>query len=256
MGGRKFRLGRVRKNAERKKTLELVVSVPRDVLEVQVCHGLKLSLWSEDCSSEPIAQCCQLTISLPISAYADRPINSLESLVTRLSSMRSVSLPWVITSNVPLILCMMATIDGQSYIDVCLTIDVALQWTVTVRQKKLHSCNNTSLFHLPRSIKAIEDVSCLMRFFGSVKICVGNPDVSLIDQWKKSLHCSSGGTVGFLDTNHPLGKCTLRHKQCQMVISSYGRNTRCSECSAYRLTLLILRSRARSHSSKHINYTA
>ena len=45
--GRKFKLGRAMKNTERKKrnASNLVVSVPRNYLHIQVCPKLSLSAW-------------------------------------------------------------------------------------------------------------------------------------------------------------------------------------------------------------------
>ena len=72
MGGRKLKLGRALKNAERnkQKSLNLVVSIPRKLLHIQVCPVLKLSLCSEvktihwsvpwstsDCVTAPICLC-------------------------------------------------------------------------------------------------------------------------------------------------------------------------------------------------------
>ena len=79
MGGRKLKLGRALKNAERnkQKSLNLVVSIPRKLLHIQVCPVLKLSLCSEvktihwsvpwstcDCVTAPICLCkwsCQFS---------------------------------------------------------------------------------------------------------------------------------------------------------------------------------------------------
>ena len=85
--------------------------------------------------------------------------------------------------------------DQQPILEVSLTIDATLQWTATVLHKILNPTTNIPLFHLPHSIKAAEDVYSLLRFFSEVKVCVGNPDAGLIEQWKKrssSLHHSGG----------------------------------------------------------------
>ena len=68
-GGRKFKLGRAMKNAERKKwkPLNLVVSIPRNLLHIHVCPELNLSL----CAEEPSVDDPHLTVSLPLSAFVN-----------------------------------------------------------------------------------------------------------------------------------------------------------------------------------------
>ena len=133
-----------------------------------MCPELNVSLCSED-YPKPSIDDPHLTVSLPLSAYVNGPVRSLELLTSRMS-MLSVSLPWVITSHLPLILCKIEAVnDQQPTIEVSLTIDATLQWTATVAQKKLYPFTSTSLFHLPHPIKVAEDAYCLLRFFSAVK---------------------------------------------------------------------------------------
>ncbi|KAL5470914.1 hypothetical protein EMCRGX_G028971 [Ephydatia muelleri] len=104
---------------------------------------------------------------------------------------------------------------------------------------------------------AAEDVYSLLRFFSEVKVCVGNPDAGLIEQWKKrsfSLHYSGGYIVAFLDTSDPHGRCTIRHNKCHIVLSNDSRTNSvfCMLC-LYRLKLLVQRSRP-PQSSERKNY--
>ena len=285
MGGSKFQLGRVRKYADqqKRKPVTLMVSIPRSHVSVQastglymspcVCPQLSLSL----CSEEQPADDPHLTVSLPLSTFVNSHVRSLQQLTSRVSTL-TVSLPWVITSHLPLILCRIeVSSDQQPILEVSLTIDATLQWTATVLHKILNPTTSIPLFHLPHSIKAAEDVHCLLRFFSDVKVCVGNPDAGLIEQWKKrscSLHYSCGkgllhwlfisafinetcitigNTVAFLDTSDPHGRCTIRHNKCHIVLSNNSRTIRCSACSAYRLKLLVQRSRP-PQSSERKNY--
>ena len=196
MGGRKFHLGRPIKNAEIKKrnASTLVVSIPRSILQIHVCPQLSLSLCSEEQPGKP-ADDQHLTVSLPRSAFVNSRVTSLQQLTSRVS-MLTVSFPWVITSYLPLILCRIEVSgDHQPILEVSLTIDATLQWTATVLHNILYPTTSVPLFSLPHSIKAPEDVYCLLRFFSQLKVCVGNPDAGLIEQWKKrssSLHYSSG----------------------------------------------------------------
>lgn len=156
-----------------------MVSIPRNLLNVQVCPKLKLSLCSEDYHPKPsINQYYNPPhiCDIPIPANINGPVSSLQSLTSCLS-MLSLSLPWVITSLISLILCKIETLNDQHpTIAVSLTIEAKLQWTATVAMK-IYPCTCTSLFHLPHPIQAVEDIYCVMRFFSTAKVCgVGNPD--------------------------------------------------------------------------------
>ena len=90
MGGRKFKLGRAMKNTERKKrnASNLVVSIPRYYLHIQVCPELSLSL----CSEEQPADDPHLTVSLPLSAFVNSHVRSLQQLTSRVSTIYFVLL--------------------------------------------------------------------------------------------------------------------------------------------------------------------
>ena len=177
MGGSKFRHGRVRKytDQQKRKPVTLMVSIPRSLVSVQastglymspgVCPQLSLSL----CSEEQPADDPNLTVSLPLSTFVNSHVRSLQQLTSRVSTL-TVSLPWVITSHLPLILCRIeVSSDQQPILEVSLTIDATLQWTATVLHKILNPTTSIPLFHLPHSIKAAEDVYSLLRFFSEVK---------------------------------------------------------------------------------------
>ena len=109
MGGR-HKLGCATKNAERKKrkSSNLVVSIPLNLLHIQACPERNLSLCAPD-YPKPSDDDSYLTVSLPLSAYVNGSVRSLEiHVLTSRVFMLSVSLPWVITSHihvhVPLIL--------------------------------------------------------------------------------------------------------------------------------------------------------
>ncbi|KAL5491299.1 hypothetical protein EMCRGX_G016561 [Ephydatia muelleri] len=177
MGGSKFRLGRVRKytDQQKRKPVTLMVSIPRSLVSVQastglymspgVCPQLSLSL----CSEEQPADDPNLTVSLPLSTFVNSHVRSLQQLTSRVSTL-TVSLPWVITSHLQLILCRIEfSSDQQPILEVSLTVDATLQWTATVLHKILNPTTSIPLFHLPHSIKAAEDVYSLLRFFSEVK---------------------------------------------------------------------------------------
>ena len=88
------------------------------------------------CSEEQPADDPHLTVSLPLSTFVNSHVRSLQQLTSRVSTL-TVSLPWVITSHLPLILCRIeVSSDQQPILEVSLTIDATLQWTATVLHKR------------------------------------------------------------------------------------------------------------------------
>ena len=181
MGGRKFKLGRVRKDAKRKRHRPSIWWFPflaicctfRFVQNLNSLCALRNITQNHPSISTIIHP---ISVTLPIPANINGPVSSLQSLTSCLS-MLSLSLPWVITSHISLILCKIETLNDQHpTIAVSLTIEAKLQWTATVAMK-IYPCTCTSLFHLPHPIQAVEDIYCVMRFFSTAKVCgVGNPD--------------------------------------------------------------------------------
>ena len=133
MGGSKFRLGRVRKYTDQQKRKPVTLIIPRSLVSVQastghymspgVCPQLSLSL----CSQEQPADDPHLTVLLPLSTFVNSHVRSLQQLTSRVSTL-TVSLPWVITSHLPLILCRIeVSSDQQPILEVSLTIDATFQ---------------------------------------------------------------------------------------------------------------------------------
>ena len=66
MGGRKFKLGRIQKNAERQNPTALTVSIPRDAVSVQVSPGLSLS-----CCTPFLSNALQHSDQIDIDSYTN-----------------------------------------------------------------------------------------------------------------------------------------------------------------------------------------
>ena len=61
--------------------------------------------------------------------------------------------------------------------------------------KRINPGLSSLFFNLPLIVKNVEDVLKVVQFFGSVKLCTGNPDTDLVNMWKKkcsSLHSFTG----------------------------------------------------------------
>ena len=67
-----------------------------------------------------------------------------------------------------------------------MTFNEQLQWAAMIAWKRI----NPGLSNLPLIVKNVEDVLKVVQFFGSVKLCIGNPDTDLVNMWKKNVpHC-------------------------------------------------------------------
>ena len=115
------------------KPVTLMVSIPRSLVTVQASTGLYISPCVGPlslCSEEQPADDPHLTVSLPLSTFVNSHVRSLQQLTSRVSTL-TVSLPWVITSHLPLIMCRIeVSSDQQPILEVSLTIDATLQWTI------------------------------------------------------------------------------------------------------------------------------
>ena len=90
MGGKKFKLGRIMKNAERQKPTALTVSILRDAVSVQLSPGLSLScctpflskaLQPSDQIDNPVSELnVSLNVYLPISVYVNGCVTSINML--------------------------------------------------------------------------------------------------------------------------------------------------------------------------------
>ena len=106
------------KDQQKRKPVTLMVSIPRSLVSVQASTGLYMSpgvfpqLSLSLCSEEQPADDPHLTVSLPLSTFVNSHVRSLQQLTSRVSTL-TVSLPWVITSHLPLILCRIEVSSDQ-----------------------------------------------------------------------------------------------------------------------------------------------
>ena len=194
MGGRKFRLERHRKNEELKRRREeemmrrkedmeqneepmsLVLSISRDVVLVAPPH---------------------LTVLLPLTAYRDGTVQSLELLCERLSA----SLPptWTVACTEPLALCRLRVQLGgeKPHVDVgtSIIINTDLGWTLSVVNRQLTPSSCPLLTAFPPQLDSVSSVCTLLSLLDSVKLCTGSPEpkfLELCHHRALTLHGSAG----------------------------------------------------------------
>ena len=182
MGGSKFRLGRVRKytDQQKRKPVTLMVSIPRSLVSVQASTGLYLSPCPirdtySDCSDTPPSESSPLTVSFPLAQFMKCSVPSLTSLSHRLSLL---PLPpqWVMLCSVPLTLSKVdVLVDDNPGVTVSLTFNEQLQWAAMIAWKRINPGLSSLFVNLPLIVKNVEDVLKVVQFFGSVKLCIGNP---------------------------------------------------------------------------------
>lgn len=239
MGGRKFRLGRHRKNEELKRRerkekelettpLVLTVSIPRQSLVVP-----------------------SLTVSLPLTSYLDSHVTALVDLHSRLSQHRLPS-SWTLTSRSPLTLCKLRVqlAEQGSCVDVIavITIKSDFEWTLSFMNHQLTPTMCPVLSQVPSKIASISSVHSMISLLESVKVCTGNTETRFIELWQHrslTLHgslgkyCSqsigacayddmslvSGPLSGQLDDISARGVSILRHTDCQSLLPDASRAT-------------------------------
>ena len=177
-----------------------MVSIPCCNLAVQVSTGLSLVQCSPQtmssqlhCDSDAVSD---LKVSLPVSSFLKGSVTAITLLAHRLSM---ISLPpqWVVACDAPLTLSNVSVIDdGHPSV----TVDLSVSFKDDFQWVTLIGSNTCTLYprfvsHLPQYIHSVEDVLAVLHLFGSVKMCVGNPDTCLVETRKKnctSLHNGSG----------------------------------------------------------------
>ena len=115
------------------------------------------------------------SVSAAYAKFMKCSVPSLTSLSHRLSLL---PLPpqWVMLCSVPLTLSKVdVLVDGNPGVTVSLTFNEQLQWAAMIARKRIHPGLSSLFFNLPLIVKNVEDVLKVVQFFGSVKLCIGNP---------------------------------------------------------------------------------
>ena len=174
MGGRKFRLGRQRKNAGLKKRKETKKR-------------------RQEKERKPLEQ-NSLLVSLSLVYFFNCPVTSLEFLCSRLS--HTVPPMWTIACTAPLVLCKLRVHPTpHTIISVSITINTDFKWTLSVYNQTLTASSCPLLVGLPLQLRSVNDVCHMITLVESGRLCVGNPGEKFAELWhyrSLTLHGSSG----------------------------------------------------------------
>ena len=196
MGRRKFRLSVHRKNEERKRDLKklemlkqtikdpsLTVSIPRNLITIS-----------------------SFKISFPVAVYRDGSISSVDQLYSRLTSF-PLPKSWIFASSKPLVLSKVRVNPRTTQADVLftLTIDDQLKWSLFLHNVSVDLNRCPLLRAVPHALNSASFVHKVLNFVDTSKMCTGNSEQRLLDQWQRrslTLHGSYGEmhTMWYINT--------------------------------------------------------
>ncbi|KAL5469038.1 hypothetical protein EMCRGX_G030227 [Ephydatia muelleri] len=255
MGKRKFRLEQHRKNEERVQR-SLIVSVPREMVDISVSSSLTITL--------PSPSACP--VSIPLAVISECVVPSLERLTCNLSLLNPFP-AWTVVSRYPSLVLLKFQIHGSGIsvnvnrtINYCVSIHQELNWSFSLQNRTVHSDVCSMLRFLPTIINSIGKLKYVLDKLDGAYLCGGNPDRHLLQQWHynaSTLHGLSGKSA-VLDDSLFLDFPTIRHKQCEMLLQGdiAGHPVRCSVCSSYRRSTLLPQTRCMANhaESNRVNY--
>ncbi|KAL5471612.1 hypothetical protein EMCRGX_G029743 [Ephydatia muelleri] len=272
MGKRKFRLEQHRKNEERVQR-SLIVSVPREMVDISVSSSLTITL--------PSPSACP--VSIPLAVISECVVPSLERLTCNLSLLNPFP-AWTVVSRYPSLVLLKFQIHGSGIsvnvnrtINYCVSIHQELNWSFSLQNRTVHSDVCSMLRFLPTIINSIGKLKYVLDKLDGAYLCGGNPDRHLLQQWHYnastlhglsgkycvlyvlSSHCVHlGNRSAVLDDSLFLDFPTIRHKQCEMLLQGdiAGHPVRCSVCSSYRRSTLLPQTRCMANhaESNRVNY--
>lgn len=123
-------------------------------------------------------------VSMPISVYFDRPVDSCTTLCSRMSSF---PLPpgWIVhNSSPPLTICKLQTTGNHptrvgSIITLSVGEDMKCEWTFIHHKLDARNCKVFS--ELPATISTTTSIGDVLSLVDTCTQCVGNPDTNLVD---------------------------------------------------------------------------
>ena len=245
MGKRKFRLKYI-KNYKREKYVgkKLVVSIP--------LSSLPSSMSSSFVSSQ------SMIVQIPIYNYTLLPVHSAAQLHLRLTRSRSIPDEWA--SSLLVSECHSSVFPlssnltcSSSSVTITVIIRKDLTWLLFLNDRcvHLHSCKLLQPFRASQ-LNSVELILKVLSLLQGCKICIGNPDEKFIAIQQrrngtfssnksgniivnnciciKILFCIIGtDIVAYFDAS--LTTPTIRHTDCEMLLSYLGR---CCFCDDYR----------------------
>lgn len=138
-----------------------------------------------------------LVISLPLSSYTDVPVDSIETLYTRVTSF---PLPptWIINNaaKTPISICKLRISSGiRADILITLTINAEKDWVISFIHHNINPDNCSLLNKLPSTLSSVDSIISTLSLIDSSKVCLGNSDPSFLTSWQHrslTLHNASG----------------------------------------------------------------
>ena len=190
MGKRRLRFYAIKNEDEKKKRkLSLVVSIRRD--PIHVCGRTVSSV--NRVESVPDPEESPLPVSLPI-AYLLRYFYALEAnsscqLGRRLQKLSTLPPSWVMASQSPVVLCKMQVLAGMKP-TVLMSVEVKdeMRWSVTILNSTFSVDNFPVTNSLPPKLSTVSDVLNLISLLDISKFCIGNPELSMVEQWHQKMY--------------------------------------------------------------------
>ena len=206
---------------------------------------------------EKSAQLSSLVVSFSKSKL---PAPDLFSLVTRLLSLRALPHTWTLTSTTDepcrkLILCSLDASRDPPILRYSISIRDDFTWLVSVYGRTITHQSSCALTSVPEVLDSVDKVAHLLSTLDRCRVCEGNPEdnrchsvvrgfskITLVSKaitmFTKLIAILSGiKTVASLDTVTSPSTPTIRHSECEMLLSAETRYSRCQQCSKYRTSL-------------------
>ena len=190
--------------------------------DIEILPGVNLDDSNGDVcgSSDPSVTLKELhrNIKLPDFSWSDQSTDSLIR-VCKLST--SSAAPIVVTH--------------------CLQVDMSLSWSLYVYNRDAK--HSSSLNQFAERLQSADSLNNLIRYIGSLRVCIGQPDHHFVDMAtaKKGVFKGKDGSISaFLDTyalvvttKNEVYNSTIRSVKCELLATS----ERCHSCSTYRATI-------------------
>ena len=163
MGGRKFKLGRLRKNPERRVKRKAVFNATKEQKRLDTT----------------------LIVSLPLTFYRDGPIQTTEALLVHLSNL--VLPPWTVAPLLPLALYKIKIFQSnhEQKVTVVTHISISsdLKWAIYICGQQLSCINVPVLAAVPAHLTSTSEVIRIMAKIDTLQLCTGNHETKFVELW-------------------------------------------------------------------------
>ena len=227
-----------------------------------------------------------LIVSLPISSFTASSATDLEQLYARLTATRSFPPTWIDSTQNPaetVVLCSLRCHPPQFTPNVAyvVKIDGELKWTLMCYTRRIEADECGVLAGIPLKLQGVQDVVNLLTTVHRSKICTGVQDdkfANLVETHCGVFRDQSGSYIIiysyslYLIISSFLSGCrtvayheslpfpTIRHNNCEFLLSSESQTSRCCQCTKFRDSLRMKYTRqqgekSRTEPSSHVPYS-